>query len=307
MVSGAIIFFIMLKTTKFCYPIVFLLFFIRTGWAQSQVNVPVKATPDICLDTPSYQLYLLINDYRNDHNLPGIPLSGSLCYIAQVHAKDLTFNRSRDDECGFHSWSDKGRWSPCCFSADAPAFMCMWNKPKELTAYRYKGYEIIYWENDQIEPLEAMAQWKHQSHFEEMILLKGTWAKKNWNAIGTAIYEGFAIIWLGEEPDVKGEPDLCDEIAAFKSDTTSGKNPPAEKPSYMSDVRYYLIAASLTTMDKANQALLEYHQKGFNSARIITFDNKIRISLNDFDTYTTAKKVKTDLGVAYQNVWILER
>jgi hypothetical protein len=75
----------------------------------------------------------------------------------------------------------------------------------------------------------------------------------------------------------------------------------------MSDVRYYLIAASLTTMDKANQALLEYHQKGFNSARIITFDNKIRISLNDFDTYTTAKKVKTDLGVAYQNVWILER
>lgn len=274
---------------------------------RSQVKAQAGNMPEICIDDLSYQLYLLINDYRNSNNLPGIPLSGSLCYVAQVHAKDLTFNRSRSKDCGLHSWSDRGRWSPCCFSTEKPDLLCMWNKPKELTSYRFRGHEIIYWQNDLIEPVEALAQWKLQSQSNDMLLNRNAWAKKTWKAIGASVYEGFAIIWLGEEADVTGEPELCNELAVFHADTTSGKNPLESKPSYMSDVRYYLIAASLSSMEKANSVLAEYQQKGFNSARIITFDDRIRISLNDFDTYAGARKVKTDLGPDYQQVWILER
>lgn len=274
---------------------------------RSQVGAPVKNVTEVCIDDLSYQLYQLINDYRNTKGLPGIPLSGSLCYVAQVHAKDLTFNRSRDKECGLHSWSDRGRWSPCCFSTREPDYLCMWNKPKELTSYRFRGHEIIYWQNDLIEPTDALIQWKHQPQADDMILNRNTWAKKIWKAIGVSVYEGFAIVWFGEEADASGEPALCNELAASRTDSSSGKNIPDERPSYMSDVRYYLIAASLSSAEKADLVLMEYQQKGFNSARIITFDDKIRISLNDFDTYAKAKKVKTELGADYQYIWILER
>ncbi len=289
------------------YLLVFSLVFLQPLAVHSQVMVPVKNTSGVCIDDLSYQLYLLINDYRNSHDLPGIPLSGSLCYVAQVHAKDLVFNRMKNKECGLHSWSDRGRWSPCCFSSRDPDYLCMWNKPKELTSYRFRGHEIIYWQNDRMEPMDALTQWKNQPQSDDMVLNRNMWSKKMWKAVGIAVYEGYAIVWLGEEPDMKGEPELCNEQAVSQPDSSARKTITGDEPSYLSDVRYYLIVASLSTMEKANLVLLEYQQKGFSSARIVTFDNKIRISLNDFDTYARAKKVKTDLGTEYQHVWILER
>lgn len=298
---------VMHKITRMHHLFLLCLSFMQPVVLLSQVKAPVKSIQEVCIDDLSYQLYQLINDYRNSNDLPGIPLSGSLCYVAQVHAKDLIFNRVRDKDCGLHSWSDRGRWLPCCFSSQKPDYLCMWNKPKELTSYRFRGHEIIYWQNDHSEPMDALTQWKHQPLTDDMLLNKNTWTKKMWKAIGVSVYEGFAIVWLGEEADINGEPELCNELAASRTDPSSGKNITEERPSYMSDLRYYLIAASLSTMEKANLVLLEYQQKGFNSARIITFDNKIRVSLSDFDTYARAKKAKTDLGADYQHIWILER
>ncbi|MBP6978774.1 MAG: SPOR domain-containing protein [Lentimicrobiaceae bacterium] len=266
-----------------------------------------KASTDACLDSLSYQLYIGMNHFRQDHQLPGIPLSRSLCYVAQVHAKDLTYNRPAVRSCNLHSWSDRGRWTPCCFCDDNPAYACMWNKPKELTPYKFKGYEIIYWQNDNIEPVAALAQWKLQDHFNEMILNKGPWSQKKWRAMGTCIYEGYAIIWLGEESDPRGAPEPCYPPTLTKPDTVAETKMPVSQISPVDSLRYYLIIASLASMEKANQVLLEYHQKGFNKARIITFDHKIRISINDFGTYPEARQVRDDLGPEYRHVWILER
>jgi len=197
--------------TRVRYLLLFSLTMLQPLAVPSQVKEPVKDTPDVCIDDLSYQLYMLINDYRNSNDLPGIPLSASLCYVAQTHAKDLTFNRMRNKGCSLHSWSDRGRWSSCCFSSREPDYLCMWSKPKELTSYRFRGHEIIYWQNDLPEPMDALTQWKNQPRSDDMILNRNTWSKKMWKAIGISVYEGFAIVWLGEEADVKGEPELWKE------------------------------------------------------------------------------------------------
>lgn len=273
----------------------------------SQMPAAIEARADpFCLDTPSYQLFLQINDLRQSHGLPGIPLSGSLSYVAAIHARDLVYNKPASRECGFHSWSARGIWGPCCFSTADPAYACMWNKPKELTGYKARGYEIIYWENNIVEPEQAMNQWIKRAVFNDMILGRGIWSRKSWKAVGTCIYKGFAIIWLGEETDWSGEPDLCDEMAVVHSDTSSQAQEESGTPSIISELRYYLIIASLPNMEKAASLLLAYQQKGFSTAQIITFDDKIRISLNDFKTYHQAKKAKASLGPEYQSIWILE-
>lgn len=273
----------------------------------SQLPAATGIKPDpYCMDTPSYQLFLQINDFRQDKGLPGIPLSGNLSYVAAIHARDLAYNKPATKECGFHSWSARGGWSPCCFSRDEPAYPCMWNKPKELTGYKARGHEIIYWENDAVEPEQAMNQWRKRTAFNDMILGQGPWSRKSWKAVGTCVYKGFAIIWLGEETDWNGEPDLCDEMAVIQGDTTRQAPEESSQPSYISELRYYLIIASLPDMEKAASLLLEYQQKGFSTAQIITFDDKIRISLNDFKTYHQAKKAKASLGPEYQSIWILE-
>ncbi len=296
----------MLKTKKFKWLIFFLSFIFWIPEVHSQSTGTRKAQENQCLDSLSYQLYLCINKYRSDNHLAGIPLSVSLCYVAQVHAKDLTYNRPAGRSCSLHSWSDRGRWSPCCFSDANPAYPCMWNKPKELTRYKFKGYEIIYWENDLITPLTALTQWKLQAHFNDMILNKGSWTKKTWRAIGICIFEGYAIIWLGEEADVQGEPEPCVKPVVIIGDTSAKNDSAVTQNTPVTGIRYYLITASLTSMDKADQVLKEYHGKGFNKARIIIFDQKIRISINDFATYSEARQVKADLGQEFQHVWILE-
>jgi len=297
----------MLKKKKISWLLFFLSLVLWSVDGHPQGSVSGKTQAGQCLDSLSYQLYLIINQYRNDHHLPAISLSRSLCYVAQVHAKDLTHNKPAGRVCNLHSWSDRGRWTPCCFSDDAPAYGCMYNKPKELTRYKYKGYEIVYWENDLILPSSALAQWKIQNHFNEMILNTGKWSSKTWRAMGTCIYEGYAIIWLGEETDLAGEPESCNKTVLARADTLAKKDLPFEETSVVTGMRYYLITASLSTREKANLVLKEYQEKGFNKTRIIMFDNKIRISINDFKTYTEAKQVKDDLGPGYQHVWILER
>ncbi len=88
------------------------------------------------------KLYNLIMEYRQEHNQPVIPLSKSLTIVAQTHVKDLQENRPVHGNCNMHSWSDQGPWTPCCYTPDHAQATAMWNKPRELTAYTGKGYEI---------------------------------------------------------------------------------------------------------------------------------------------------------------------
>jgi uncharacterized protein YkwD len=45
--------------------------------------------------------------YRAEKGLPSIPISKSLTFVAQTHAKDLQLNHPDIAPCNLHSRSDK--------------------------------------------------------------------------------------------------------------------------------------------------------------------------------------------------------
>ena len=144
--------------------------------------------------------------YRANNGLPSIPLSVSLTEVAHLHVVDLENNRPDSSGCSLHSWSEKGKWQSCCYTPDHAQRLCMWNKPKELTAYTGNGFEIAATKSDFIDAKDALGLWKASQPHNDVVLNKGVYSRK-WNAIGIGIYKRYAVIWFGHEADANGAPD----------------------------------------------------------------------------------------------------
>lgn len=162
-------------------------------------------TDKVQLTSEELKLYNLITTYRHANGQGTIPLSVSLTIVAHLHATDLEENRPDTGSCIMHSWSEKGKWQSCCYTADHAQKNCMWNKPRELTSYSGNGYEISAQYSEGIDAKQALALWKASTYHNEAILNKGAY-KVKWNAIGIAIYKKYAVIWFGREFDKEGEP-----------------------------------------------------------------------------------------------------
>ncbi|MFN8864160.1 MAG: CAP domain-containing protein [Flavobacteriales bacterium] len=152
------------------------------------------------------ELYAQLMEYRKKKGLPAIPLSPSLTTVAQMHARDLADNDPVDGKCNLHSWSNKGKWVPCCYTDNHEEAECMWNKPRELTAYPGYGYEIA-WSSGyagtdtKVDAEEILEDWKSSDGHHAVIINADVWRKLHWNAIGIGIYKGYAVVWFGEEAD----------------------------------------------------------------------------------------------------------
>jgi len=164
-----------------------------------------------CLSVEERKLYKIIMDYRKEHRLPSIPLSESLTFVAQTHAHDLSDNYDFDfkNRCNPHSWSEKGTWSPCCYTNDHKVASCMWVKPKELTGYSGNGFEILYYSSAGANAQEGLDGWKVSPGHNPLLINSGTWKDVKWKAIGIGIYKEYGIVWFGEEPD-ESLPSTCD-------------------------------------------------------------------------------------------------
>ena len=156
---------------------------------------PTTACSTIALD-----LIDRVNDYRAGYGLPAIPASRSLCTVASEHTRDLATNRPHERAgCNLHSWSDAGAWSACCYTSDHARAECMWDKPRELTSYRGNGYENAARGTETA--AEALSAWRGSAGHNAVILNLGTWADTTWRALGADIYDGYAVLWFGEETD----------------------------------------------------------------------------------------------------------
>ncbi|WP_298516628.1 CAP domain-containing protein [uncultured Kordia sp.] len=152
------------------------------------------------------KLYDLIMEYRKEKNLPSIPLSKSLTFVAQTHVKDLHNNTPNNfSTCNMHSWSDKGDWTPCCYTRDHKKAACMWYKPRELTSYQGHGFEIAHGSTDKkymVKAERALQGWKKSKSHNKVVINEGIW-KDPWKAIGIGIYKNYAVVWFGKIPDKK--------------------------------------------------------------------------------------------------------
>ena len=172
---------------KYAFLVFSLLFIIPIGLGQ-------KLTAD------ELELYELIMAYRKSKNLPTIPVSPSLTFVAQTHSKDLAENLPDKGSCNAHSWSDKGKWTSCCYTSDHAKASCMWDKPKELTDYNYPGYEISSVGSSHLTPHEALETWK-SSKAHNNVLINGDIWDTSWKAIGLGMYMGYATVWFGHYSD----------------------------------------------------------------------------------------------------------
>lgn len=155
------------------------------------------------ISSEELKLYNIINDYRKSKNLPAIPLSYSLTYVAQQHCIDLaTYRPNLPDTCNLHSWSDKGNWAGVCYTSNHKNVDKVYIKPKELTGYDGYGYEIAYYHSASANAENAVEGWKNSSGHNKMMLNAGVWGT-NWKAMGIGIFKNYATVWFGHEADTQ--------------------------------------------------------------------------------------------------------
>ena len=132
-------------------------------------------------------------------------MSNKLTKVAKIHCKDLYDNHENTSaECNAHSWSDKGNWTPVCYTSDHKQASGMWNKPKEIANYLSNGYEIEhnhFPKDDLCNPLCALNGWKSSAGHNNVIINQSIWQKMNWKAMGVGIYKGYACVWFGDLED----------------------------------------------------------------------------------------------------------
>jgi hypothetical protein len=189
-------------TLSFAVLFTILLLFTTHSSAQTEIN----AVPFDSLSEGEKHIFCLINQYRQQKNLPEVAYSPSLSYVARVHAQDQTGHHVYKSRCTLHSWSSDGSWSSCCYTADHKQAECMWNKPRELTSYSGDGFEISFYSTfkyvtEAAFAADALAGWKKSQGHNSVIINLGQWKKTEWKAMGVGIHGNYINVWFGKEVD----------------------------------------------------------------------------------------------------------
>ncbi len=170
-------------------------------------NPRQQAAEEICLSPEEKKLFDLVMDYRKSKKLKPIPYSAKLTKVAQAHVRDLmdNFDYANRGDCNPHSWSDKGNWSACCYTADHSKASCMWDKPKEISGYAGNGFEIAYYSSGGANAGEGLDGWKKSPGHNPLLINSGTWSNLEWKGIGIGIYGQYGVVWFsdGEEDTTK--------------------------------------------------------------------------------------------------------
>jgi len=307
---------------------IIIIFLIFIQQAMLYAQQPGKSLPSVpvnfCANPAEMQLFRMINDYRKRYDLPPIPLSKSLSYVASSHVKDLFFNHPDQDPCTSYSWSDKGPWKAFCYPRDETKKNSVWDKPREFTSYKGKAYEVIYWENSSAIPDSIMAIWKSIDYVKNFLLNTGKWQGKKWNAIGIGIYENYACAWFGELIDPEGPAILCGNLIARPA-VDSSKHMKLEKkkdnpnisnkelkpeisiePSATFTGKYYIIIKSNLPMATASKLIPKLISEGYPDAKILEKEGKARVSVfesaNKMETNQKLKEIRKQ----YKDAWILK-
>ncbi len=262
---------------------------------QHPIGAQVATINNFCMDEQEFRLARHINNFRSNQGLPSIPLSRSLSYVAKLHVYDLQLNRHDTSICNAHSWSNKGKWTACCYNNYVPKNECMWDKPKELTPYIYRGYELVFSEEGIIDADSAFELLRTTPEAANMILSRNDHSDKNWLAMGVGINENYVSIWFGQRKDAMEPPSGCNEKSLNQESSMVVSNKAG---------KYHLIYGSFINKSDAAEAIKRYKNSGFPQAGILQKDGKFRVSIEQFTSLSEAMKAKERLHDRYPEAWI---
>ncbi len=264
----------------------------------------VHTVDNFCITKDEHKLISLINQFRKTHRQPEIAISVSLCFVAKTHVADLQLNKPDTSICTTGSWSDKGSWKPCCYNPIVYKPECMWDKPKELTSYNFRGYEMVFFDERIVQVDSAFQLWTESAEVVDFILGKGNHDDKKWAALGVGVGENYISVWFGQRPDPKNKAVICDSKdvpfrAGFTNHSFGNEN-------NLKTSRFYLVIGSFNSMTAAQEAIKRYKEIGFNNTSLLSKDDKIRVALDVFDSLKEAMAAKVKLGETYSETWILK-
>jgi hypothetical protein len=285
-----------------------------TATGQSVVKQAQPVPAGFCINNREMELSRMINDYRKLNKLPAIPLSKSLSYVAALHAKDLYFNHPDQGGCNVHSWSNKGKWTAFCYPKDETKKTSAWDKPRELTRYPSRGYEIVYWENNPVVDDTIIMVWKTEEYFNNFLLNTGKWSEKKWNAIGIAIYENYACAWFGEESDPEGRVFVCGTSSDIPvMDTVRPAMPASAKketspvPKDSKPAVYYIIVKTNISAGAAKELVNSLKNKEYPEAKVLETEGKIRISVFESSDKASAMTKLKEVKRTVKDAWLLKQ
>jgi hypothetical protein len=274
----------------------FLILFMCAGMtvrSQAQKKIPEQ----FCISMEEQLLFDKINLIRDDYGKPELEFSISLSYLAAVHVEDLLINNPDTSICNLSSWSDKGDWTPCCYNSYVINQDCMWDKPKEITPFTYRGYELAAYFEDDFNADSVISLWSSSKPVLDMILTEGNFKKKKWICMGVALNDQYVSVWFAQRADWSGEPDLCSE-----SDTTLV--PVATSDTAARQVTYYLIFGSFSDIKDAREAVKRLNKNGFEHAGTIRSEDKYRVYLDKYNNLKEAMFAKQNLSYTYREAWV---
>lgn len=152
------------------------------------------------LSSEEIRLYHMLMKYRAENGLPPVKVSKSLTYVSKCHCVDQQHSTPLA-KCNLHSWSNRGPWSPVCYTEDHSKAKFMWSKPSELTPYKGYGFEIATYTSANMTPETAFLLWKNSPPHNDLILNKGPWKGKEWKSIGIGMSTNYCNAWFGLEND----------------------------------------------------------------------------------------------------------
>lgn len=279
---------------------IYLMFFSSMVFGQGfDPGLPEKH----CVSTEERKLYNLISEYRNSKQLPVVEFSKSLSYVAKVHAMDLSFNRPDFGGCNPHSWSDKGKWKSCCYARSEDRISCMTLKPKELTGYKSKAYEVVYSGGEEAKAEDAFELWTDIAMMNDYLLNTGRWTKP-WLAVGIGIYGEYACLWFGEGPDIAGPLLDCSSIIVQKDSLINQGEIPSNRTGGTND--FYIITSSTSTLESAIQEVNKVKERGFPDAIYLSNENFYRIAVARFKDEASAYKKLEVVKKQFPDAWLLK-
>ncbi len=259
--------------------------------AQTTKNIP----DDFCISADDNKLLESLNQFLVENGKKKLEYSKSLSYVAKLHVDDLLLNHPDTSICNLSSWSNNGEWTGCCYNKYVPNQDCMWEKPKELTSFKYRGYEMAFYFEENFNPDTLMQLLLSSNSAIDMLLTKGDYSKKKWVCMGVALNVNYASIWFAQRADNAGTPKLCNNSNTGTAEITDeGK------------AKYYIIVSSFSSIKDAREALKRLKQNGFKNAGILKSENNFRVYLNELEVLKEAMYFKQKLPYTYNDAWILK-
>ncbi len=271
--------------------ILFFLSVVGSLSAQTDKTIP----SEFCISAEDNKLYESINLFLIENGQKELSLSKSLSYVANLHITDLIQNHPDTSICNLSSWSNNGNWTSCCYQKYVPNQDCMWDKPKELTNFKYRGYELALFFEEEFNSDTVMQLLLSSNAVIDMLLTKGYYSKKKWVCMGLAINKEYASIWFAQRADNAGKPDICENTTASTNEIITE-----------SKTKYYIIASSFSKMKDAKEALKRLKQNGFDNAGVLKSGENIRVYLNELESLKEAMYFKQNLPYTYNDAWIFK-